>query len=80
MDRKHDPEQYKADANAIASGHCPETGRDLRDCAPNVIRAHCRSVFPQFEEGSKGGSDYERRARLIMTYADQREAVDKGSK
>jgi len=77
MNRAHDPEQVKADAKAIYAGRCPERGTDLSHMTADAIRLYVAHTFPQFDPASRGSSDYERRARLILSYAD---SIGRGTK
>lgn len=70
----HNAEQIKVDRKMVDSGFDPETGRDLRPLTAEAIRNHARFIYPHAEEANKANSDHARRYRLLMSYADGREA------
>ncbi len=70
----HSAEQVKADKATIDAGRCPETGRDLSALPPAAIRAHAQFTFPHANDVNMRDSDHARRYRLVMAYADSREA------
>ena len=63
----HDEAQRRKDEEAVASGHCPETGIDLAD---KDVRNHIAMLFPRWQEPGMETTDYGRRARLLNAYAD----------
>lgn len=69
-----DQEMVRADAAEIKAGRCPECHQDLSHHEPGPIRHHALRDFPRGPEmASDPRSDYGRRYRLLMQYADQRE-------
>lgn len=75
----HSTEQVKADAASIALGRCPETGRDLSKLSVSAIRGHAHELFPHGDDSDKVRTDYGRRYRLVMNYADQVEKTARGA-
>lgn len=70
-----DIELVKRDRAAIDAELCPETGVSLKDMAPEDVRHHARRTFPRAEDSEHLTTDYGRRYRLLMQYADGKEKV-----
>jgi len=69
----HDQDQIRADAAAVASGHCPETGRDLTGYDAKSLRDYAHIMYPHGDDQQYLRSDHARRFRLLMSRADSLE-------